>query len=150
MGFSARRKGEAKSKNVSYDFHSCGCKFVCVNDKFSKPFMSYLGEDAFYSFLNSMSKENKYCSEVMKNILTKNLWWREKISTKCWICDNDYTDNDVKIRDHCHSTEKYRRSLHRDGNINLTLKIILKIVTPILFCKNQGNSILKLILYQMD
>ena len=25
-----------------------------------------------------------------------------KNSSKCWICDNDYIDNDVKIRDHCH------------------------------------------------
>ena len=25
-----------------------------------------------------------------------------QISTKCWICDNDdYVDNDVKVRDHC-------------------------------------------------
>ena len=22
-----------------------------------------------------------------------------KKSTKCWICDNDYVDNDVKVRD---------------------------------------------------
>ena len=25
-------------------------------------------------------------------------------STKCWICDNDYIDSDVKVRDHCHIT----------------------------------------------
>ena len=31
-----------------------------------------------------------------------------KSSAKCWICDNDYTDTDVKVRDHCHVTEKYR------------------------------------------
>ena len=24
--------------------------------------------------------------------------------TKCWIWDNDYIDNDVKVRDHCHIT----------------------------------------------
>ena len=24
-----------------------------------------------------------------------------KNSTKCRICDNDYIDNDVKVRDHC-------------------------------------------------
>ena len=30
-----------------------------------------------------------------------------KNSTKCWICDNDYVDNDVKIRDPCDNTEKY-------------------------------------------
>ena len=27
-----------------------------------------------------------------------------KNSTKCWICDNDYVDNDAKVRDHCHIT----------------------------------------------
>ena len=30
-------------------------------------------------------------------------------STKCWIGDNDYTDNDVKVRDYCHISGKYRR-----------------------------------------
>ena len=29
-----------------------------------------------------------------------------KNSTKCWICDNDYVDNDVKVIDHYHVTEK--------------------------------------------
>ena len=31
-------------------------------------------------------------------------------STKCWICDNDYVDNDVKVRNHCQITKKYRGS----------------------------------------
>ena len=30
-----------------------------------------------------------------------------KSSTKCWICDNDYVDNEVKVRDLCHITGKY-------------------------------------------
>ena len=30
-----------------------------------------------------------------------------KNSIKCWICDNDYIDNDVKVRDHCHIPGKY-------------------------------------------
>ena len=42
-----------------------------------------------------------------------------KNSAKCWTCDNDYVDNDVKVRDHCHITGKYRDSAHRDFNINL-------------------------------
>ena len=44
-----------------------------------------------------------------------------KNSTKCWICDNDCVDNDVKVRDHCHITGKYRDSAHRNCNINLKL-----------------------------
>ena len=38
--------------------------------------------------------------------------------TKCWIWDNDYIDNDVKVRDRCHITGKYKDSAHRDCNIN--------------------------------
>ena len=47
---------------------------VCVDDKFSKPFKSYLGEDTVYNFINSRIEESKYCSDVMKkHFITKNL-----------------------------------------------------------------------------
>ena len=42
-------------------------------------------------------------------------------SIKCWICDNDYVDGDVKVRSHCHITGEYRGSAHRDWNINVKL-----------------------------
>ena len=42
-------------------------------------------------------------------------------STKCWIYDNDYIDGDVKVKDHCHITGKYRASGHRSCNINVKL-----------------------------
>ena len=50
-----------------------------------------------------MTKENEY----FKN------------STKCWICDNDYVGNNVKVKNHCHFNGKCRGSAHRDCNINL-------------------------------
>ena len=43
-----------------------GYKLVCADDKFSKPFKSYLGEDLVYNFIKSMFEESKYYSEVMK------------------------------------------------------------------------------------
>ena len=45
-----------------------------------------------------------------------------KNSNKCWICDDDYIDNDVKVRDHSHITGKYRGSAHRGCNINVILQ----------------------------
>ena len=51
-----------------------------------------------------------------------------KNSAKCWICDNDFIDNDVKVRDHCHITRKYRGSADRDCNINLQLNDEISIV----------------------
>ena len=47
------------------------------DDKFSKAFKSYLEEDAVYSFISSATEGNKYFSDLMKKILTKNLWRQE-------------------------------------------------------------------------
>ena len=41
-------------------------------------------------------------------------------SSKYWI-DNAHLDNDVKVRDHCHITGKYRGSAHIDCDINVKL-----------------------------
>ena len=62
-----------------------------------------------------------------------------KNTTKCWICDNDYVDNDVKVRDYCHITGTYGGSAHRDCNINLKLNII-----PVVFhnLKNYDSHII--------
>ena len=51
-----------------------------------------------------------------------------KISTKCWIYDNDCIDNDVKVRYHCHITGKYRDSAQRDCIINLKLNHKIPVV----------------------
>ena len=48
---------------------SYGYKLICVDDKFSMFFKTYLDKDAVYNFSNSMIEEGKYCSEVMKKTL---------------------------------------------------------------------------------
>ena len=56
-----------------------------------------------------------------KLVMTKEDNEHFKSSTKFWFCDNDYIENDVKVRDHCHITEKYRGSANRNCNINFKL-----------------------------
>ena len=81
-----------------------------------------------------MIEESKYCSEVMKKHFTKELVMTKEDNedfnntTKCWICDNDYVDNDVKVRNHCHITGKYKGSAHRYYNINLKLNHKIPVV----------------------
>ena len=35
-------------------------------------------------------------------------------STKYWICNKAHFDGDVKVRDHCHTTGKYRGPAQRN------------------------------------
>ena len=72
-----------------------------------------------------MTEESKNCSDMMKKhfnkefVMTKEGNEDFENSTKCLICDNDNGDRDVKVRDHCHITGKYRGSAHRNCNINV-------------------------------
>ena len=79
-------------------------------------------------------EESKYCSEVMKKYSKKELVVTRKENEhfqnpiKHWIYDNTYGDRNVKVRDHCHITGKYRGSTHRDCNINFKLNHKITIV----------------------
>ena len=77
---------ESKIQNESYTNNyqkhvacSYGYKLVCVDDKLSKPFKSYLRKEAVYNFITSMIEESKCCSDVMKKNFTKNLKCLKKI-----------------------------------------------------------------------
>ena len=80
--------------------------------------------DAVYNFVNSMIEESTYCSELIKKHFNKELVMTIKNdkdiknSVKRQNCDNTYVHGDVKERDHCHITRKYRDLVHRDCNIN--------------------------------
>ena len=81
-----------------------------------------------------MVEESKYCSVVMKKHFNMTKEDDEEDdgdfenSAKCWICDNACVDCDVKVRDHCHVTGKYRDSAHRDYNINVKLNHKIPVV----------------------
>ena len=40
---------------------------------------------------------------------------------ECHICENKYTDKDIRVRDHCHITGKYRGSAHQECNLKLKI-----------------------------
>ena len=76
-----------------------------------------MGKDAVYNFINSMIKESKYCSDVIKKYFNKGFAMTKedtknfKNSTECWICGNDYVDNDIKRSLPNH--KKYRGPTHK-------------------------------------
>lgn len=69
----------------------------------------------------------KYCKKTMKKKINKELDMSKKDkkylrkAKKCWIYNKKYVDGDLKVRDYCHVTGKYRGLAHRDCNTNLKL-----------------------------
>ena len=43
-------------------------------------------------------------------------------ATKCWICEQEITKNNPKVRDHCHFTGEYRGAAHKSCNLKLKIK----------------------------
>ena len=118
-----------KSYTEAYQKHTdCGYgyKVVCYyDDKYSKPTTTHRGEKAVYKFMEAMLEEVKYCKKVMKKEFNKPLRMTKDDEEKfqkaeeCHICDKKYTDKDIRVRDHCHITGKYRGSAHQECNLKL-------------------------------
>ena len=60
-----------------------------------------------------------------------------KNATACHICDIEYTEKDIRVRDHCHITGKYRGSAHQDCNLKLKVDPD-KIKIPVIFHNLRG------------
>ena len=90
-----------------------------------------------------MLEEVKYCKDIMKKEFNKPLRMtkdNEEVFQKaetCHICDKKYTVNDIRVRDHCHITGKYRGSAHKDCNLKLKIKPE-KLNIPVIFHNLRG------------
>ena len=140
---------QKKSQTEQYQKHTaCGYGYkvvCCYDDKFSKPAKIYRGEMTIQKFMKDMLAEVEYCQEVVKTHFTKPLKMTEKDEEsfqnmkECHICkkpfgmDEDGVRNvggknikkvqikNVKVRDHCHVTGKYRGAAHTICNLNFKL-----------------------------
>ena len=135
-------KNSKQDPNNSYTINkhkheacSIGYKVVCSeNDKYSKPFKMFRGKDAISKFFEALFEEEKEIIEHMKNfkktdmIMNKTQIDEYKVAKKCYICDGVFTDDNKKVRDHCHVSGKYRGAAHNECNLQLKLSHQIPII----------------------
>ena len=141
-----RQEGN-KSYTEAYQIHTdCGYGYkvvCCYDDKYTKPIQLYRGEKAVYKFMQNILEEVKYCKKVMKKYFNKPLRMTEENerefekATTCHICDKKYTEKDIRVRDHCHITGKFRGSAHQDCNLKLRINP-KEIKIPVIFHNLRG------------
>ena len=138
---------DKRSYTEAYQTHEdCGCAYkvvCCYDDKYSKDICIYRGENAVYKFMEQMLEEVKYCKDVIKKnfnkplVMTEDDKMRFKLMDECYICGEKYVEKDVRVRDHCHITGKFKGSAHRDCNLKLRIKPE-DIKIPIIFHNLRG------------
>ena len=142
-----KKDKDTRPYTEAYQTHEdCGYGYkvvCCYDDKYSKQTRIYRGENAVYKFMEKMLEEVEYCKTVIKKHFNKPLVMTEvdkqnfETMDGCHICGEKYTDKDVRVRDHCHITGKYRGSAHQECNLKLRIKPEnLKI--PIIFHNLRG------------
>ena len=127
-----KKDKDRKSYIKAYQTHEeCGYGYkvvCCYRERYSKPIQTYRGENAVYKFMEKMFKEVEYCKAVIKKCFNKQLVMTEDDEERfrtmdgCHICGEKYTDQDVRVRDRCHITGKFRGSAHQECNLKLRIK----------------------------
>ena len=136
-----------KSYTEAYQKHTdCGYGYkvvCCYDDKYSKPVQIHRGENAIHKFMENMLEEVNWCKSKMKKHFNKPLKMTKEDekdfqkAIKCHICDQQYTDKDIRVRDHCHITGRFRGSAHQDCNLKLRIKPD-NIKIPVIFHNLRG------------
>ena len=136
-----------KSYTEAYQTHEdCGYGYkvvCCYNDKYTKPIQIYRGKRAAHKFMEAMLDEVKYCKNIMKKEFNKPLKMTKddeeefQKAKECHICNKKYTDKDIRVRDHCHITGKYRGSAHQECNLKLRVNPE-EIKIPVIFHNLRG------------
>ena len=141
------RPNNNKSFTEAYQKHTdCGFGYkvvCCYDDKYTQPMKIYRGEKAVYTFLEYMLDEVKYCKRIIKKEFNKPLNMTKENeeefqkADECHICNKKYTNQDIRVRDHCHINGKYRGSAHQECNLQLKLNPE-KVKIPVIFHNLRG------------
>ena len=143
------RPNDSESYIEAYQNHEdCGYGYkvvCCYKDKYSEPIQRYLGENAVYKFIEKMLEEVQYCKGIVKKRFNKQLKMTEndelcfKLTDKCHVCGEKYTDKDLHVRDHCHVTGRFMGSAHQECNLKLRIKPE-DIEIPVIFNNLRGYA----------
>ena len=117
--------GEPKG---AYQHHKpCGFMLNVVNriDKTSTPYL-YRGEDCMEKFIKQLSEIRSDIDEKMDVNEPMDISSEQEIefkkATRCSICNKQFNPDELKVRDHCHFSGKYRGAAHEKFNLDYCFK----------------------------
>ena len=102
--------------------NSCCYYFMCSFDPSRNALRAFEGEDCVEDMIVELKELADACVLEMKGneemVMTARDTEYFKDATCCGICKDPFKKDDVKVRDHCHRTGKFRGATHQKCNIN--------------------------------
>jgi hypothetical protein len=109
-----------------------GYTVVCVDSRYTKSTVIFRGQHANKDFLKALLSERAYIKDVVSRIEPWNMTEMDKLTikstTKCHICDQLFTDEIVKVSDHCYVSGIFRRESCRSHNLNFKHQRFISII----------------------
>ena len=112
----------------------CGFSYyvVCSDDKYSKKPVVYRGKDVIDYFLECMLKEEDEILDVLsiykKIEMDESDWDNFLNSINCHICGEEIDEDSIRVRDHDHTTGKFRGVAHVKCNLSYRMSRRIPIV----------------------
>jgi hypothetical protein len=114
----------ADTKTHEHKPNSAAFYFVSTYHPERNKYYQYNGEECVVKMLRKLIKLSDRCIEEMGTNQELKLTRAEekefRIASNCCLCNKEFdTENNYKVRDHCHRTGQYRGVCCRGCNINL-------------------------------
>jgi hypothetical protein len=145
-------------KRLKARHEACAYSFLGLSS-FYNNFKKYTGtsaKDTMNNFVRTLIKEGQKLNELLlerlekfkKPKLNKDDLLKFEKSEKCHFCKKEFSEVDIKVRDHCHITGEFRGATHQSCNLNV--RTSLKI--PVFFHNGSGYDFKHFIrkLYKID
>ena len=100
-----------------------GYKVGCVDPKYPKPTTVYRGRDISKRFIEELMREELYINNILSEIEPMQMTEQDEHclqnSKQCHICERNFIEGiDIKVRDHCHISGKFRGATCQSCNLN--------------------------------
>lgn len=118
-------KSNSTKAYQQHETYSVGYYLKCNFNPSKSHYKSHRGPDCIRWFVNELHQIALEVASILRYIAPLNMTQQNEEefqnSEHCHICEDKFDFDDVKVRDHCHLTGKYRGAAH--SNCNLTYKV---------------------------
>jgi hypothetical protein len=145
-------------KRLKARHEACSYSFLGVSSFYNnlKKYTSTSAKDTMNNFVQTLIEEGRKLNELLlkrleefkKPRLNNDDLLKFEKAEQCHFCKKAFTETNIKVRDHCHITGKFRGAAHQSCNLNV--RTSLKI--PVFFHNGSGYDFKHFIrkLYKID